>query len=447
VSRRAIHESTGGSSSVSALLRGAIASHEKRTRKPVKKAEAAARPILPGARILEAAAPVQGAGPCIKVVLIDEGLGNRRNMNYYGPEAIASAVNTFEGKPCFLDHPSETEESDLPERTVRKQVGFFKGLRIEKLANPQTGRTVDACVGELHFDLSEAGREAYAKALTALQYRQQFPKSALQYVGWSVLGDGRAETRTMEVDGEEVEVHYVTEFTEGDSCDMVTRAGRGGRALVAISENDQGAQEDGMKKLKATLAKLQESAKKATGDAKDALDTAVKLLKGDIQAMEEADAAAAEEGAMDMEAMCAKREGESDEDHKGRLHKLAKHLSGLLGAKEEGAGDEKEPEEKPEPKAQEADREARTYAVKAYIAEAGFDEEVYDEAELAALAKMPFREAKRKIDHDARLVESATKKLTGRVPVALLRAGAREDAGSDKGRGNATLKEAFSKED
>jgi hypothetical protein len=451
VSKR-LRESTAGAASVSALLRGAIAAHEQRARKAkvTRKAEAAQRPILPGARVLEAATAAKGAGAVVKIVLIDEGLGNRRNMNYYGPEAIESAVAMFEGKPCFLDHPSETEESDLPERTVRRQVGFYKNLRVEKLKQPQTGLMVDACVGELHFDQSVAGREAYAKALTALHYQQAFPGSPLQYVGWSVLGDGKAETRTMEVDGEDVEVHYVTEFTEGDSCDMVTRAGRGGRALVAISENDQGAQEDGMKKLKATLAKLQESAKKATGEAKDALDTAIKLLKTDIQAIE-ADAAA-EEGAMDVEAVCAKREGESDEDHKGRMHKLAKHLSGLLGAKQEGAGDEDDDADaaadKPAPKAQEADREARVYAVKAYIAEAGVDEDVYDEAELAALAKMPFREAKRAIDKDARLVESATKSFSRRVPVALLRAGNREGAETDtKGRGNATLKESFRKED
>jgi hypothetical protein len=58
VSKR-LRESTAGASSVSALLRGAIAAHEQRARKAkvTKKAEAAQRPILPGARVLEAATP------------------------------------------------------------------------------------------------------------------------------------------------------------------------------------------------------------------------------------------------------------------------------------------------------------------------------------------------------------------------------------------------------
>src|SRR5689334_8969696 len=65
-------------------------------------------------------------GPKVRVVLISEGLGNKRDMNYYGPEAIASAPAQFEGAHCFLNHPSYSEERDIPERRVEGLCGYFK---------------------------------------------------------------------------------------------------------------------------------------------------------------------------------------------------------------------------------------------------------------------------------------------------------------------------------
>jgi hypothetical protein len=352
-------------------------------------------------------------------------------MNYYGPEAIESAVKAFEGKPSFVNHPSESEETDLPERDLGKQYGYFKGLRVEEIDGKK------ACVGELHFDLSEVGRRMYAKALTALHYQKEFPDSGNQYMGWSVLGGGVGEDRTMTVDGEELEVNYVTEFTEGESCDAVTKAGRGGRVLAVVEHADGHSKEDGMKKLKANLAKLQESAKKATGEAKKALEAAVKDLSATIKVMEE-DAAAEETGHHEaFKAMCSKQEGESDEDHKSRLHAMAKHLAGhphLADQKEEDAADGDDDDGKAH--VDDADtQEAKRVAVKSYAAEAGLPEGAYSDAKIARLAKMKFSEAKALIDDDAKLAEASRKEIAKelQVPVASLGGrGARESAGSDR---------------
>lgn len=200
-------------------------------------------------------------GPRVKVVLITEGLGNRRDMNYYGAEAIDGSADIFEGKSCFLDHPSFSEERDIPERHVRDKVGYFKNCSVETSDGNRT------LVAELHFDLSESGRLAYDKACTALHYQQEFPGSDQEYVGLSVNADGEVEERTMEIDGETVEVNYVTRFTDAMSCDIVTMPARGGKFL-ALVESAAGASLKNkevrtmiVKRLKAAQSALKEAIK------------------------------------------------------------------------------------------------------------------------------------------------------------------------------------------
>ncbi len=167
-------------------------------------------------------------GARVRVVLISEGLGNRANMNYYGPEAIQSAPAIFEGKPCFLNHPSESEEQDIPERRVEAKCGYFKNCRVE----PVDGYS--SMTGELHFDLSETGAMGFQKALTSLHYKKEFPNSEEEYVGLSIHADGDVEKRLVDWQGETLEVNYVTRFTGASSCDIVTTPARGGKFLALV---------------------------------------------------------------------------------------------------------------------------------------------------------------------------------------------------------------------
>lgn len=399
-------------------------------------------------RVIESAQVESGQLPKVKIVLIDEGLGNRRNMNYYGPEAIKSAAEVYEGKPSFVNHPSITEETNLPERDLAKQYGFYKGLKVEKIKN-SAGKLVNACTGWLHFDLSEIGKQMYCKALAALEYQKQFPDSEAQYFGWSVLGGGNGENREMDPKDDQtgtmgefdepVDVNYVTSFSEAESCDAVTRAGRGGRAL-AIAEDGNGTEDGMIKKLKANLAKLQESAKKATGEEKKVLETAVKDLTATIKAAEEDAAMEADP----FETMCAQREGESDDDHKARLALMGKALAKHL-APPKGGEAEPEPDE---PQAPDADTmEARRDAIKAFMSESGLPKNAYTEDKIKRLAKMPYKEAKAMIADDAKLVEASRDEFAAELetPVASLRSGTREsgDGKPAPARGAAHFKEAF----
>jgi len=222
----------------------------------------------------------------IQVALISEGLGNRRNMNYYGPEAMQSAPVAFEGKSCFLDHPSESENRDIPERRVRDKCGYFKNVKLENLDGVRTA------VGELHFDLSESGQQGYLKALSSLHYKDEFPGQESEYVGLSINADGEIEERRVEWQGEVLDVNYVTRFTDAFSCDIVTSPARGGRFL-ALVESAAGAKPkvkegyamDGLKKsLEAARTALEEADKetnlelkaKKVAEAKKSFDAFIK---------------------------------------------------------------------------------------------------------------------------------------------------------------------------
>lgn len=168
-------------------------------------------------------------GQRFEVILISEGLGNRRNLNYYGREAIESAAAIFEGKPCFLNHPALDDERNLPERRVQDKCGYFKNCRVVTVEGGKL-----ALKGELHFDLSEAGVQAAQKSRTSIHYRKEFPDSIEEYVGLSVNADGTTEERELFIEGEKMKVNYVTAFIQAASCDLVTTPARGGRILALV---------------------------------------------------------------------------------------------------------------------------------------------------------------------------------------------------------------------
>ena len=166
-----------------------------------------------------------------KVVLISEGLGNRDNMNFYGPEALATAPAIFEGKPCFINHPSYSEEEDIPERRVESQCGFYKNCRVETIDGLQS------LTAELHLESTPQGEYAKQKCDFALLYRREFPNATEEYMGFSVAAAGTSEKRTVAVDGVNESVNYLMQFTGARSCDMVTSAGRGGKVLQFLESN------------------------------------------------------------------------------------------------------------------------------------------------------------------------------------------------------------------
>lgn len=402
--------------------------------------------ILESARLIEALPDGPNGEKIFKVCLITEGLGNRRNMNYYGPEAIESAAVVYEGKSCYINHQSLDGEVNLPERDIRDKAGYWKNLSVSEVE----GRK--GCIGELHCDLSESGRFLAEKVQSALNYKKNFPDNGIEYCGFSVNGDGDAERREVDVDGEKEDVNYVLAFTqESESCDLVTTPARGGKALSAIRESKT--QEENVNKklkklLEAALTKLTESAKKLPGESKKPLQESIATLTEAVKAVEAEGEGEEMSEADQMDAILARREGEAEEDHVARMQAIKKAVDGMLQAEQkEPAHEEAAPgsEEKP-PKPMESDRkltaddlERNLLAVKSLVKESELPEDCYTDKRYNELARMPFAKAKAAIESDAKLAASILREAD--LPVASLRSGVRE-SGDRKSLFKESFKEA-----
>jgi len=173
--------------------------------------------------------PLKRTARCI---IISEGLGNLRDRNYYTADAIESAAEVFEGKQFYINHPSESEEDDRPERDVRDLAGWFSGTELGYITDPQSKERLRACFANLHFDEAEGGETAMAKVKAALAYQKQFPMSKDVYAGISINGGGVSHPGAIKG----MQVNMVTEIQEAFSADIVTKPARGGRFLALVKE-------------------------------------------------------------------------------------------------------------------------------------------------------------------------------------------------------------------
>lgn len=359
-------------SAASALVRG-------------KKGEAAAgmtsRRFREAAGTVEAKARPEGEGAILDVVLITEGLGNLRDRNYYGPEAIRSAVSLFEGAQARINHLSLREDQEQPEGRVEQVCGYYKNLKAAEIDTPGGKRL--ACVGELHLDGSAAGIEALEKAKTAVHYAKEFPGSDKDYVGLSINAYGDAEAREMMVDGAMLEVNYVNKFVHAESCDMVTAAGRGGK-ILALVESVTGAGEKN-KEVRSMIMKKLGEARKALEAAlaeKDA-NTREAKVKESLATISALEAELVKTG-IAKEAKPKVDDDEMTDDEKAKKEKADKEAAARAAAPAPAALPAPAP-------VVEADREPVELAIKAVVKESGLSEDHFD---MPVLLKMGFQEAK-----------------------------------------------------
>jgi len=362
-------------------------------------------------------------GPKVQVVLLTEGLGNIVDKNYYGPEAVRSMPQAFEGVSMFLDHPDKDEEKIIPERRVRSKVGYFKNLRVE------TVRGKLGCVGEVHFDLSEEGRNAFQKAKTAIHYREdEFPGQDREYVGISINAEASSyENREMTVEGKNLRVHYVFGFkVPADSADMVTMPARGG-AFLALMESISGAgnrnKEASMKK---TLERLEaaQAALKAAESEKDA--DARKQKVAEARQVVDSLLADVREAAKNIEAERGKgKQGEGEgEGKKGKQSESedeteSEKKKGKQAKKGKDGEDEDEDEgcEK-KGKQSESDRPMARLAAQSLIRESGIAEKYFN---LDKMEKMTVEDMKEYVADKKQMHEAALESIRSVIPAHLAR--------------------------
>lgn len=278
-----------------------------------------------------------------KVALIQEGLGNLGDAFYYTRQALESAVPIFEGKKCFADHPSKSEDQDRPERSVRDVIGHFENVRLEEGDQGQAMVCADLVV------LPDKPYE-WARALVrhAVDYSEKFPDK--QFVGLSINASGDAEPQALDefvkeasipegarpkllkaIESGVTQVKVVNAITDAVSCDIVTEPGARGM-VIQMLEGDKEMEKKEMK----------QAAPEGHEDVKQDMELIDQMLKkhGLIDDKEEEkkeseEAEESEEKAAIMkhaeEAIeCYKEMGYSEEEaHEAAGHamKLAKHMA------------------------------------------------------------------------------------------------------------------------
>ena len=142
---------------------------------------------------------------------------NTSKGRFYSEQAIKDAAVIFEGAKMYADHPTEAEEKDRPERSIRDWVATLHETKVSEAGN---------AVGIAHIN---AG---WLKEKIQNLYEQ----GDLQHLGTSINAVGKGTNQTIE--------GHKTVLVEGlvkstfQSVDFVTEAGAGGQAGLRESATD-----------------------------------------------------------------------------------------------------------------------------------------------------------------------------------------------------------------
>lgn len=218
--------------------------------------------------------------------IITPGIGS---SGYYSAAVLESAVtdNVFpKGTHLYVDHPSQSESQDRPERSIRDLAGSTKG---DAVWNPITQAVEAACKVYPHYGwISDVAED----------------------IGMSIRAS--ADVSEAVIEGRKMPV--IDKLIEAYSVDFVTKAGRGGKVLAAIESARQGLADADAATSAVGVAEL--PAVTASGRDNESEETLVPPVQESAEIVEatkrveaaEAKAAAAEARAVALEAQLAERD-------------------------------------------------------------------------------------------------------------------------------------------
>ena len=140
---------------------------------------------------------------------------NASKERYYTPEAIKDAVKVFENVKMYADHPTDEDDKNRPERSIKDWAATLKNCRVSPQGN---------AIGEAYINagwLKEKAQMLHGQGL-------------LEQLAVSILGVGKGVKG--EIDG--VKTNIIEGIVKGRSVDFVTEPGAGGRAGIAESADE-----------------------------------------------------------------------------------------------------------------------------------------------------------------------------------------------------------------
>ncbi|MBC5800023.1 MAG: hypothetical protein GIX03_00240 [Candidatus Eremiobacteraeota bacterium] len=184
--------------------------------------------------VVESAASKKSGGG-IRALILSAGMGNPADRNYYTGEFIQSAVPLIEGADAFYDHPSLSEDKDIPERRVRDKAGWWADAEIGKFTDPEHPE-LGARDGVFATFYPRSGDPQIAGLLeTAAAKAAKYP-NADPFLAFSINAYGVGQPGSSPDDGSPCSI--MNRMTDLKSIDAVTAAGARGRPVFAANARE-----------------------------------------------------------------------------------------------------------------------------------------------------------------------------------------------------------------
>lgn len=203
------------------------------------------------------------------VILIRAGLS--LNGRYYPGPVLKESVKLFDGVDAYANHPTKTEEAEIPERRAQDKVGRFVEAKYGKF--DVNGKKVEGIRARFKV-ITPWLREVLVEANEA---------GERDFLGLSINAEGTGGPR----DHDGRTVLWVESITKVHSVDVVTQPAAGGEFIKLVASNREGG---GMSVSKEELQAMLDKA------SEQAAAAASQTMK-DILAERDAQAAAAAEEA------------------------------------------------------------------------------------------------------------------------------------------------------
>jgi hypothetical protein len=185
----------------------------------------------PGEQILRESITILGEAasesdtPAYDAIVIVEGMSSSRYN--YPADVLKESKSLLEGRPIYVDHPSERTNTD---RSLATKAGWWSNVRDGEVTR-EDGSTAYAMVGQMNL-LKNSGVPWFAGMV-----RESIDAGHPELVGISILAAGKSEI-ARDANGLYRNVKQITHYV---SADAVYEPGAGGRpiSLVASPQEDE----------------------------------------------------------------------------------------------------------------------------------------------------------------------------------------------------------------